>query len=458
MYRRSLLIVVLPLLLIVGGARAQTRVTLMDVLSSNAELTTLVSLIEQADLTAALEGDTDLTVFAPVDSAFSELSPAVLDYLAANPDLLTRILTYHVVPGRLSSADVLAASALATLEGEDALINAELGRINGATIIDTDIEAANGIIHVIDGVILPTITIPSADALSSLDTVLTGGSSTVLPLTERMRDLFEREGFAGGITVDENGTTVGFERFCVNGETDISNASRPIRPAEVEACRANGIEPVEFFVAVDTLAVTVSRENDFVQDLTREQLAQIFTGAVTTWDQVDPAYPAEPIRAYSPGADSGTFNYFVEAVVEAGLDLDTADAETALLSSPNVQLSEDDNVLVQGVENNPFAIGYFGFAYYALNQDRLRTLAIEGVEPNEVTGESGSYPLARPLFIYSSGTIMQTKPQVAQFINFYITNVENQLGVEAGQIGYFPVNRDILNLDRLEWLAAMAGS
>jgi phosphate binding protein len=453
---RVLLLTVVLFVFITGGARAQTQPDLIEALSGYPELSTLVALLEQAELVSALASAEAVTIFAPTNDAFAAFSPSVLNYLNANPDLLARILSYHAVPGALDSAAVLAESSLPTLADEALEVNAALGRVNGASLLETDIPAANAIIHIISGVLLPTISLPPADALISIEPIRVGGSSTVRPLTERIRDLFEREGFAGSITVDENGTTVGLERFCVNGEIDIANASRRIRSAEVEACRANGIEPVEFFVAIDALAVTVSRDNDFIQSLTREQLAQIFTGALTTWDQVDPAYPAEPIRVYSPGADSGTFNYFVEAVVARGLNLEGSAAEAALLASPVAQFSEDDNVLVRGVDSNPFAIGYFGYAYYIANQERLRTVAVDGIEPNEATAESGAYPLARPLFIYSSPSIMQAKPQVAQFINFYINTAASQLGTEPGQIGYFPVNRDILNLDRLEWLAAMA--
>lgn len=258
--------------------------------------------------------------------------------------------------------------------------------------------------------------------------IITAGSSTVFPVTERMAELFQQEGYTGNITVDSIGTGAGFERFCVAGESDISNASRAIKDSEVEQCQAIGREPLEFRVATDALAVVVSATNDFVTELTVAQIGQIYSGEFTTWDQVDPSFPAETIQIYSPGSDSGTFDYFVEEVM--------ADfgGEEALLAREGAQYSEDDNVLVQGVEGSPYAIGYFGYAYYVEEADRLKAILVEGVEPTQENVDNGTYPLARPLFIYSTATIMQEKPQVAAFIYFYLSNLEDNII----DIGYFP--------------------
>ena len=269
--------------------------------------------------------------------------------------------------------------------------------------------------------------------------IITAGSSTVFPLSERMAEFFQQEGYTGNITVDSIGSGAGFERFCVAGESDIANASRAIKDSEVEACKSIGREPIEFRVGTDALAVVVSAENDFVTALTKEQLGKIFSGQFTTWDQVDPAYPAEAIGVYSPGADSGTFDYFNEAVVaplflNADGKADTAAGEEAILGLSGAQFSEDDNVLVQGVEGSPYAIGYFGYAYFSENSGALKAVAIDDVEPNQGTVDDGTYPLARPLFIYSDATIMTEKPQVAAFIYFYLSNVNN----EIIDVGYFP--------------------
>ena len=284
--------------------------------------------------------------------------------------------------------------------------------------------------------------------------IVTAGSSTVFPLSERMKQRFEEEGFTGNLTVDSIGSGAGIERFCVAGETDIANSSRAIRDTEVESCRSIGREPVEFQVGIDALAVTVSSENDFVEDLTLEELALIYSTA-TNWSDIRPEWPAEPILRFSPGTDSGTFDYFVEAVMTPALDDDaTEDAnegETAILESAGTQFSEDDNVLVQGVEGSPYAIGYFGYAYFQENQGALKALSINGIEPNAETAESGEYPISRPLFIYSDATIMQEKPQVAAFIHFYITRV----GDEILDVGYFPVSEDKAQENLATWNAAL---
>lgn len=286
--------------------------------------------------------------------------------------------------------------------------------------------------------------------------VITAGSSTVFPLSERMAELFQQEGYTGNITVDSVGTGAGFERFCKTGETDISNASRAIKDSEVELCAAIGRTPIEFRVGTDALAVVVSSSNDFVTGLTKEQLGKIFTGEFTTWDQVDAAYPAEAILIYSPGADSGTFDYFVEAVVapltlNADGKADTKLGEEAVLGLAGAQFSEDDNVLVQGVEGSPYAIGYFGYAYFSENSGALKALAIEGIEPNQASVDAGEYPLARPLFIYSDATILAEKPQVAAFIYFYLSNVNDNIV----DVGYFPAPAADLEAAMTSWMSGI---
>jgi len=287
--------------------------------------------------------------------------------------------------------------------------------------------------------------------------IVTAGSSTVFPLSERMKQRFEEEGFSGNLTIDSVGTGAGFERFCKAGETDISNASRPIKDSEVENCAALATprEPIGFQVGIDALAITVSKENTWLTDVTKAELAAIFSTA-TNWSDVRPEWPTEPIQRFSPGTDSGTFDYFVEVVMgPANLDADgkadLAKGEEVILNAANIQFSEDDNVLVQGVEGSEFAIGYFGFAYYQENSDRLNILSVEGVAPTAETAESGEYPLARPLFIYSDPTIMTEKPQVAAFILFYLENVGN----EILDVGYFPVSEGKAQENLDAWNSAL---
>jgi len=285
------------------------------------------------------------------------------------------------------------------------------------------------------------ISLPEVDPLEITGDIAAAGSSTVFPLSERMAEVFTDAGYAGNISIDSIGSGGGFERFCVAGESDISNASRAIRDSEIESCNEIGREPIEFRVGTDALAITVSAENDFVDDVTLEELALIFSSA-ELWSDVRSEWPAEEILRFSPGTDSGTFDYFVEEVFDEN--------EAPILAASNLQLSEDDNVLVQGVTGSPFAIGYFGFAYFQENSDSLTALSIDMVAPTAESAEDGSYPLARPLFIYSDATIMAEKPQVAAFINFYLTNVNSEiLGV-----GYFPASDAAINAAKDAWLAA----
>ncbi len=285
--------------------------------------------------------------------------------------------------------------------------------------------------------------LPMVDPLVVTGDIVMAGSSTVFPLAEAMAERFENEGFAGKITIDSIGSGAGFERFCVAAESDISNASRAIKDSERESCISIGRDPIEFRIGTDALAIVVSAENDFVEHLTFEQLAQIFSGDATTWADVDATWPAEPIQLFSPGSDSGTFDYFVEEIFD--------EDETRILNAPGIQLSEDDNVLVQGVIGSPFAIGYFGYAYYVENAGTLKVLSIEAVEPNQANVDNGTYPLARPLFIYSDAAIMQEKPQVASFINFFLTNV----GEEVSEVGYFPAPEATITAAEQAWLDAM---
>ena len=254
--------------------------------------------------------------------------------------------------------------------------------------------------------------------------------------------MYENEG-GGNITIDSIGSGAGFERFCVAGESDISNASRAIKDSEIESCQSIGREPIEFRVGTDAIAVAVSTENDFVSDVTMEELAAIFSTA-ETWSDVRPDWPNEAILRYIPGTDSGTFDYFVEEVFDA-------DPEP-ILNASNTNLSEDDNVLVQGVVGSPYAVAFYGYAYYVENVDVTNVLSIDGIEATLESVDSFTYPLARPLFIYSDATIMQQKPQVAAYINYFLTHVNEVID----EVGYFPANEEVLNNATNAWLAATA--
>jgi phosphate binding protein len=335
--------------------------------------------------------------------------------------LLVAIFVAACTSGTGGEPEVIRETVVATEMVEVTRVVSEVSEIEVTRVVENQVEVE-----------VEVMALPEVNPLEVTGDIVTAGSSTVFPLSERMAVRFQDEGYAGNITIDSVGTGAGFERFCVAGETDIANASRPIREEEIASCESIGRTPVEFRVGTDALAVVVSAENDFVENLTLEQLAIAFSTA-ETWADVDPSFPAEPIQRFSPGTDSGTFDYFVEAVFD--------EDQEPLLAAANLQLSEDDNVLVQGVEGSPYAIAYFGYAYYQENADRLHIVSIEGVEPSAENVDNGSYPLARPLFIYSDASVMEEKPQVAAFINFYLTYVNE----EVVDVGYFPASTDALN-------------
>ena len=256
------------------------------------------------------------------------------------------------------------------------------------------------------------------------------GSSTVYPITEAVAEEF---GLATRgdvrVTVGVSGTGGGFKRFCT-GETAISNASRPIKESEAELCAQNGVEYTELTVAIDGLTVAVNPANSFTECLTVEELRKVWEpgSQVNNWSQVRQGFPNQELALYGPGTNSGTFDYFTEVIMdEAGS------------SRADYTASEDDNVLVQGVEGDPNALGYFGYAYYQENQQRMNAVAIDGgsgcVAPTPETVANGTYaPLSRPLMIYVNNAMLQ-QPHVAQFVRFYVENAAELVP----QVGYVPL-------------------
>lgn len=245
------------------------------------------------------------------------------------------------------------------------------------------------------------------------------GSSTVYPITEAVAEEFQKaKKNAIKVTVGISGTGGGFKKFC-RGETDVSDASRPISKKEMEACKAAGISYYELPIAFDALTVVINPANTFIKSLKPADLKKIWEpaaqGKITNWKQVDPSYPDLPIKLFGPGADSGTFDYFTEAIVGK-----------AKSSRGDFTASEDDNVLVQGVARDKGGLGYFGYAYYVENQKKLKAVAIfngkSDVLPSAKAVEDGSYnPLSRPIFIYVSAKAIE-KPEVKEFVEFYMKN------------------------------------
>jgi len=300
---------------------------------------------------------------------------------------------------------------------------------------------------------VPEGMLPEVDPASLTGDINIAGSSTVYPLSEAVAENFNKDGFTGNVNIASVGTGGGFERFCKTGETDIANASRAIKDSEMEACAALNPArvPLEFRVGTDAIAVVVSKENTFAKDITLEELGLLFTSA-EKWSDVRADWPAEPIQRFTPGTDSGTFDFFVEVVIQKPQKIEKLDdAKKLALDATNIQTSEDDNVLVQGVEGSPYAIGYFGFAYYKQQESRLIALSVDGIAPSFETAESGEYVLARPLFIYSDANVLKQKPQVAGFINYFLTYVNEWID----DVGYFPASEEALNTARQLFLDAV---
>jgi phosphate transport system substrate-binding protein len=256
----------------------------------------------------------------------------------------------------------------------------------------------------------------SGDGEKLAGTIKVDGSSTVAPLSTAAGQLFQQENSGVKVTVGTSGTGGGFEKFCA-GETDISDASRPIKDEEKTLCEKKGIKYEEFQVANDGLSVVVSKDNDFVDCLTVEQLKKIWEpgSKVSNWNQVDSKFPSQKLELFGAGTDSGTFDYFTDAINgEEGA------------SRTDYSPSEDDNVTVQGVSGSKGGLGYFGLSYYEENQDKLKVLKVDGgdgcVGPTTKTVQDGTYkPLSRPLFIYPKATSLD-KAAVEGFVEFYVAN------------------------------------
>lgn len=264
--------------------------------------------------------------------------------------------------------------------------------------------------------------------------VIVDGSSTMYPITTAVAEEFAAFYPNVRVSVGLSGTGGGFEKFC-NGEIDISDASRPIRASEAEACTANGIEYTEMLVGVDGLTVVVSPKNDWVTCLSVTQLVQLFgvNSEVVTWADLDPSWPAEEVLFYVPDPDSGTRDFMIEVLEKAD------ESATDLRQDENTTNSGDDNVLLTGVANDANAIGFFGYAYYTEANDQVRAIAIENeagecIKPSNSTIENGSYsPLSRPLFIYPNNSSVINKPQVASFVRYFM---EEGVREVMGDVGY----------------------
>lgn len=282
----------------------------------------------------------------------------------------------------------------------------------------------------------------SPEALAAeVSSIKIDGSSTVFPLTDEIVSelKFEQGEKAPDVSIEFSGTGGGFKKFCA-GETDINNASRPILKAEMEACKANGVEYIEIPVAFDALTVVVNAKNDWADSITVEELKAMWEpaaeGKVTQWNQVRDRWPDRPLTLHGADAESGTYDYFTEAIVGE-----------AKASRSDYTDQSDDDLIVRAVRQDPDALGFFGYAYFNENRQQLKALAVDSgdgpVLPSEETVQSGEYqPLTRPLFIYVSADGADSNPALSAFVEYYLNNVR----FLAEAVGYVPLPNEAYNL------------
>ncbi|MFC6786306.1 PstS family phosphate ABC transporter substrate-binding protein [Halobaculum halobium] len=275
----------------------------------------------------------------------------------------------------------------------------------------------------------------NSDQLSG--TIDIAGSSTVFPLATAFAETFQQEHSEVNINVQSTGSGGGFANFFCPGETDFNNASRPIQPDEEEACADNGVEPVELTVATDALTVIVNNEADFLDEITVEELQTLWSAEEEPelWSDVNADWPDEEIELFGPSDASGTYDYFIEAII----------GEEGPGHRQDYSATEQDRTIVQGVQGSQYAIGYLGFAYYSQNSDAVKALAVDDgdgpVEPSLETAKSGEYtPLSRPLFTYpAKGSLAED--HVAEFARYFIENTTNE-EIVANDVGYVPLDDD----------------
>ncbi|MGM0397817.1 MAG: PstS family phosphate ABC transporter substrate-binding protein [Halobacteriota archaeon] len=287
-----------------------------------------------------------------------------------------------------------------------------------------------------------------ADTLSG--SVVISGSSTVFPVSDAMAEMFMEEHPEVNVTVDSTGSGGGFENHFCPGDADINGASRPVKEGELDHCGENGVEAIEFHIASDALTMAVNNDADWVDSMTFDEMSQIWReDGAEKWSDIRDEWPDEPFELYGPASTSGTYDWFNENVI--GPD----HAHTA-----QHEPTEEDNLIVQGIKDSEYAMGYFGYAYYNENSDAVKAISVaaeEGDEPGAPSlqaAKEGTYPMARPLFIYGSEQSIQEKEQVYEFLDFYLEKAETEM---VREIGYVPSSADMRD-ENLATLEDVAGN
>lgn len=308
---------------------------------------------------------------------------------------------------------------------------------------------------VMTAVILGTMGVPAMGRAQDR-VIKADGSSTVYLITAAVAEEFKAENPTAKVTVGNSGTGGGFKKF-VRGETDISNASRPIQASEIEDCKKNGIEYIELPIAFDALTVVINKQNTWAKNMTVAELKKLWEkdaqGKVKKWNQINPAWPDSEIQLFGPGTDSGTFEYFCEAVCEKKGN-----------SRGDFTASEDDNVLVTGVEGSKNGLAYFGMAYYLAHKDKMTAVSVaweknkatkDPVSPTKENVISGAYaPLSRPLFIYVNKKSAETRPEVKKFVDFYLANAK----ALSAEEGYVPLPDAAYETIKSRWAKLQTGT
>jgi len=289
------------------------------------------------------------------------------------------------------------------------------------------------------------VELPPVDPLEVKGNIRLTGSQTVLPLVEIVYQDFVQNGYAGEVQSSSIGTERGLQLLCDGGDIDLITASHRMSPELVDACSAQNRPPIEFQIGTDAVTVVISANNNFATEITRAELATLFTAE--RWSDVNPTWPGEPIQRYIPPVDSVTFGFLVDTVL--------AGNAAALLNAPNLHQNIDFLNVTDNVADDPYGVGFMGYVYYAPYQrsNNLKALLIDGIEITPETVSAGVYPLTRPLFFYSSLTILAQKPQVVEFLNFFLTNVETLLP----QHDYFTLAPDALNRSKSRLLEVILG-